>query len=988
MRLHRLALVVTLLCLTAAVQATAGPGRVAIGGVFPTGYVGTLARYGLPRDVLFDAQMTDSAVLSRYQVIIVAGMPDDAAALRALENYLAKGGRVLLDLSSQRMAIPGVMAPERGGGGWFGAPQLNTTVGMSRSPMRAVANSPLAPDLLAQAAVATGDDPRSKIRPGGVPDQKLLTNPVVLAEYTATISRPAPGERPLDPRERLRGALNDNGPAAPAVVMGTRGAGRVVLCGPMIGMASSLMGADYDALVLGMLRVISDGRCVPQLDPEGPRLGRKESLRSQGETDTEVPDAPQADSGRPDGPGQRSALPAGVAELAADQPDEYNVTGKLGASPSELLLHYWNASNLVKVTVSANSAQITRISGGSAKVLEDARLGLAPGTPCTVKMRVDKLLLTAGTTYLSADLTGVHRGSMGARGFQPPAELQQVESVYFADDFMRTNDSQGGWETLGGTWQTAPVQNPDMGANPFSYKVDTPAGPAVALQGSATWDEYKYTCAVRPTAAGGQVGLGWYARDAKNMYLFRAAVRTDEKPVTKGLALVKLVDGKETVLAESDGGFANGQWYRVMVKAEGPWLGVFVDGQKVFGAKDTTFDSGKVALGADHTSARFDDVEVESVVIAAQQGQELRGKVPDFAGIIDVDSWAGPATVWEPDPDTGGLFWRRNAFFGDVNLRYDIAKLPDGGAATLIVDGDGRSLNSGLSLDIKRTGKSAQVELRRAGQSLGSATTAVGDTTAIEIERKGSRVVGLVEGKALISGDAGNTGSGRLAFRAEGYKPRVSGLTLWSQNLRDYTFDSAPVDWWVGSGDWDVTNRWSCTPDWSWFGGVSKATGDQTACIWNKQEYAGDVVVDYYAGPKMLGGPNVRDFFGQQKTKERNGDLNCVICGDGLNAKSGYSFIVCPEGGGASILRQGVAVASNPNFRLFTRAHNRWANMRAERHGATVQLFVDGQVVVQYTDANPLPGGYVGVWTQDNGIMVPRVTIAFEKLGQSLLSLR
>ena len=451
MRLNRLSLIVALCGLPALALAAPGPGRVAIGGVFPTGYVGTLARYGLPRDVLFDAQMSDSAVLSRYQVIIVAGALDDPNALRALENYLAKGGKVIMDLSSQRMAIPGVMAAERGGGmaGWFAAPQLNTTVGISRSPLRAPAGSPMAPDITAQAAVPTGDDVRTKVRPGGVPDQKLLTNPVVLAEYTATVTRTAPADRNMDPRERLRAGVNDNGPAAPAVVMGGRGNGRVILCGPMIGMASSLMGADYDALVLGMLRVITDGRCVPQLDPEGPRLGRKESMRSQDETDTDAPDAPTVDTGRPDGPGQRGSLPAGVSELAADQPEEYNVTGKLGTTPSELLLHYWNSANLVKVTLSAGSAQIVRISGGTPRVLEDAKLGLAPGAPFSVKMRVDKLLVTAGTNYLSADLTGIHRGSMGARGFQPPAELQQVESVYFADDFMRTNDSQGGWEKIG-----------------------------------------------------------------------------------------------------------------------------------------------------------------------------------------------------------------------------------------------------------------------------------------------------------------------------------------------------------------------------------------------------------------------------------------------------------------------------------------------------------------------------------------------------------
>ncbi|MDH7570717.1 MAG: hypothetical protein QHJ73_14145, partial [Armatimonadota bacterium] len=220
-----------------------------------------------------------------------------------------------------------------------------------------------------------------------------------------------------------------------------------------------------------------------------------------------------------------------------------------------------------------------------------------------------------------------------------------------------------------------------------------------------------------------------------------------------------------------------------------------------------------------------------------------------------------------------------------------------------------------------------------------------------------------------------STWGSRVAFRAVGFRPAISQLALWSANLRDYTFDTAPIDWWVGRGEWDVTNRWSCTPDWSWFGGFS----EEIASIWHKQRLEGDVVLDFYAGPKMI-------VLNNQKL-ERISDFNATLCGDGRYVESGYAFLVAPDGAGARLLRQGRVVASNDRFRPFAQNHNRWANVRVEKRGARLSLFFEGQLVLQYHDPEPLSGGYAAVWTRRNGMMLPRITLYFERLGGKLLSL-
>ena len=566
---------------------------------------------------------------------------------------------------------------------------------------------------------------------------------------------------------------------------------------------------------------------------------------------------------------------------------------------------------------------------------------------------------------------------------------------------MRTDADAGPWETHGGTWTTVPVGKADMGANPFSYKCDVPEGPSAALAGSDWWDEYQVSVAVRPGAGSktAAVGLGWYAANERTMYMLRAAVRIDAKPRPDGFQLLRLDDGKVTVLAECAGGLASGQWCRLRVKASGPWIGAEVDGHRLMTTRDATYTHGRIALLVDQTSARFDDVLVESSLLPDPVGTRLAGQAPGSAGLIDVDSWAAPAMAWEPDPAADGVFWRRHTLYGDADLDFVWPSLPDGAEAELAVDADGRALDSGALLSLKRVGAQGQLALRLPGQPEQSAKVPLDGPLRLSLRRRldgakvrydavvGDRTVASLSRPATASG-------GRMAFATHGFQPRISAFSLWSANLVDQAFDSAPCDWWVGSGQWDLTNRWSCVPEWSWFGGY----GQGEAAVWYKRPLLGDQEVHFYAGSKMLDDktPGYRG-----PAVERTGDFNVTLCGDGRSADSGCAFVVGPaarddrrdrhgriSGTGAQLKRAGQVVAHNDDFGFFACAHNRWADIRAEKHGAELTLLVDGQVVLRWTDLQPLPGGYTALWTYDNGMLIPRVSLSAQRYGDELLSLR
>ena len=227
--------------------------------------------------------------------------------------------------------------------------------------------------------------------------------------------------------------------------------------------------------------------------------------------------------------------------------------------------------------------------------------------------------------------------------------------------------------------------------------------------------------------------------------------------------------------------------------------------------------------------------------------------------------------------------------------------------------------------------------------------------------------------------EPGRTASRRVGLTATGdLVVDREQIRVESPDTYDYTFADAPCDWVAESGDWRVRSRWSCTPDWNWMGGE----GPQAAALWNKREFVGDLTVEMFASFKM----NVMGEGGY-----RNGtDLNITLCGDGRNLASGYSFVIGGWANTASAIMKGNQVLARttlPQDKPVTLLdggygtwywHRRWWEIRARKQGNQLALYFDNRLILQATDPDPLPGGRVGVWTFDNGLMVPRVKIHYE----------
>jgi len=218
--------------------------------------------------------------------------------------------------------------------------------------------------------------------------------------------------------------------------------------------------------------------------------------------------------------------------------------------------------------------------------------------------------------------------------------------------------------------------------------------------------------------------------------------------------------------------------------------------------------------------------------------------------------------------------------------------------------------------------------------------------------------------RVLHAGPA--SGLRAVGLEVQGAPVPVEGIKVISLHSHDYVFGVAPVDWHVASGTWEVASRWACDRRWSWFAGWG--TGDFS--VWNKHRIEGDVALDFYVGIKMEA-PG-----GSETVRAR--DMNATLCGDMSNPRSGYSFITGGDGGTKTqLLRNGVVVAEAPDFRVPAGygVHHEWFHIRVARVGRRIEMGFEGRPVFRYEDPEPLPGGFIGLWSRDSGVLVPRVTI-------------
>lgn len=141
---------------------------------------------------------------------------------------------------------------------------------------------------------------------------------------------------------------------------------------------------------------------------------------------------------------------------------------------------------------------------------------------------------------------------------------------------------------------------------PETYRLIQNVGRGLFIQGTREWTDYRVTAKMTPhmCKAG---GLGVRVQGMKRYY----ALLVDEQSTR----LVSTLEGKDTILAQSDKGWILGQEYTLLVKVEGNTLSGYINGELVVEASDPDhkFTGGGIALIAEVGRIGCETVEVRPI---------------------------------------------------------------------------------------------------------------------------------------------------------------------------------------------------------------------------------------------------------------------------------------------------------------------------------------------------------------------------------------
>ena len=619
----------------------------------------------------------------------------------------------------------------------------------------------------------------------------------------------------------------------------------------------------------------------------------------------------------------------------------------------------------------AGRAELVRVAGGRETVLA--------GAPCTVPLNTWHELavrasaggfegLLDGETLCAARDDAFGQGMIGLY-------TRDCERAYFDDvrvqPYVRFTDSydtapelplarsRGRWEVGEGRLVGAPVGRGDE---------------ALALVGPTSWANYRLAVDVEPGNAR-SVGVIFGYLGPTDYYLFRWG---EEAGQGEGAVqeLVRVALGGTVVLGRRPAPLEAGRRYRIAATVDRAYLCVQVDGELALEAADVSRPSagrgGFIVTGDRACRGAFDNLEVTFLDPPA----EPVSMTEQFAREDSMANWARPAASWERAG--AGLVCYTLPVWGDFALR--IALPPQGSikrdwSAGLLLTADKEGLGEAPAV-LAVTGAPGVEELTvTAGEEV-RAVRPGQEAPLLTFRRRGACIIADVDGApAAWAQAADGTAAPVVGLRLSAPPFTLNELTLTSPNIIDEAFATAPTDWMPAAGTWDISDRWHCSPQWSWLCGRDA----ETPLLWHKRSFAGDIVFEFWAAMMM-------DLTEAPHYKHPS-DLNAVLCGDGQDLAGGYAFVFAGDNNTRGmLLRRGETVAESNEFVFInpvghnSQFHNLWFHCRAERTGSRLRFSGAGKPPLEYDDPEPLPGGQVGIWTnQGNGILVARARIAFRQ---------
>lgn len=648
--------------------------------------------------------------------------------------------------------------------------------------------------------------------------------------------------------------------------------------------------------------------------------------------------------------------------VSAVKPEGAGVVGLVAylQDPAHFLLFRWTA----RQPGEAGQAELVRVVNRTETVVARQGGGFDSGRWYQLRFRLEGDRAEAfidGRRVLEAADLGFRQGRAGlyaAGGAGAHFDDVQVHSwTGLQDDF--SDFVPGRWSGPGWTVRDGSLLPPGT-------------GPALAWTGPPRWREGIWEAEVQIGA--GWAGLVFASPDPQHGYVFRAGKEAAE--------LVQVAEGQEQILAKGSRGLPNGSG-KLQVSVDGNYVVASIEGQPVLETCLPSLPAGRVGVYAQGKGVRFKQVRA----IPETPEPEEPAITEQFTREATMSGWASAAGAWDKGPDE--TYWHKGLFFKEPYLELFVTRNnPSQGSLALCLAASEERLSSGYELLVAGDGEGNLLgRLARAGREVARSQVPFGEgegRARLRFAQKGSYLVASLDDQPFLTfQDPKPLPGHRVGLQVQGAQVDFRAVRASCLNMRDYTFSTAPVDWYVGRGQWQVTERWKCSPQWSWFGCDRRLNAANV--LWSKAAFKGDLLAEFYACIQM----------DRQADYTRPSDLNVTICGDGRDLSSGYSFIF----GGwnntmTRLLRHEEVVAQTDRVLLprkgqlggqdwATAFHRHWFYIRVLKEGSRLSLSVDGREAFNWEDPEPLQGGRIAFWTWDNGVLIARARLCYQELASA-----
>jgi len=600
--------------------------------------------------------------------------------------------------------------------------------------------------------------------------------------------------------------------------------------------------------------------------------------------------------------------------------------------------------------------------------------------------------------------------------------------TYFDDVLLRSWSSvrfdhagalPGHAEALAGEWEAAGLP----GDLALRVRASDPEGSLYAL-GFPGWSGGCFRSLTDLGAGAQQAGLAFAVTDRDNYW------RVTWSPKSGGaLALTQVADGKAKTVLKASRSLTADNAHELMVDLrEDGLIKVLVDDELEFRERCDADLGGRMGLyAAGEGAVEFRDVEAFA---EPSRDWEQPVNIDAFADDPYMQGWASPRWAWISlnDQEEGKAGPRLEVHKGDFYGPFRVTT-PISNDLAILFGLDEVDPKRGYRLSVGVSGKKKQgvVVLTRNGRRLAKGRFTTKTRTVIpgkqivderlgprpkppdtvsygelSLHRDGKMIWVKANGEEVLSVREDEPLAGRGLGMAA-VEPLDFGLvSVLRAQVKDYLFERAPTDW-LQVGAWEVTNRFACDPRWSHMNGRSKGV----AVLWNKHEFEGDYTIEYYAGMRMRQGEMHEG--GRRNHYPRVGDINVALSADGRDLFSGCNLIFAAWDPwwsekwtqfwrGERMLKEtnrefiprtrdhrpgkrAIEVDWDPGGRAI---HGAWYFIKVRKTGNKFDVSFDNVPVFSVTDAAPLTGNRLALWTQHNSIVIARVKIGYRVIATSL----